>query len=155
MISPAKLKAAAYIGVVLFIFFAGFKANGYLWSARYEKLEASHAQAIADQRQELLSREQRLNEQTEQREIELLREIELQRESYALLQSTINETPLIRERIVRVPQEAEECHRSDADSVDWTVFGRLYDNAAAPVTPAEADAASGSDAGSETPTTTG
>lgn len=145
MISPANLKAAGIIAAVLFIFFAGFKANGYLWSARYDKLVAAHEQAIADQRQRLMNRQDRINEETEQRELGLLTELEIQRESYALLQSQINETPLVRERIIRVPVEAgTDCPVCDV--VDWDAFGRLYDSAAAPRPVSDPASASGGDA---------
>lgn len=132
--------------MVLVIFFAGFKANGYLWSARYEKLEASHAQAIAEQRERLLSRQERINDATAEREESLLRELEIQRESYALLQANIDATPLVRERIVRVPVAGETPQCPPAPSIDWSAFGRLYDDAAVARPAAEAEPAAGGDA---------
>lgn len=146
MISPANLKAAGIIALVLVIFFTGFKANGYLWSARYEKLEAAHVQAIADQRERLLSRQQRINDETEARETSLLRELEIQRESYALLENAIDTTPLVRDRVIRVPVEGQ-CPA--CDSIDWGAFGRLYDSAATPRPSSETPAADSGDAGTE------
>jgi len=147
MINPASIRAASYIAVVLVIFFAGFKANGYLWSARYDKLEAAHALRIEEQRQRLLTRQELINDETEERELTLLHELEIQKEVYETLKSTINETPLVTERIVRIPVDGE-C--APAVDIDWSAFGRLYDSAATPRPATEVDETDSGNAGSET-----
>lgn len=146
--SPANMKAAAIIAVILFIFFSGFKASGYLWSAKYDRLEAAHAQAIIDQKERLLSRQERINEETEKREIDLLRELEIQREQYEELAANINTTPIIRERTIQC-EEAPDSGGAVVAVVDWSVFGRLYDSGSTSRPAAEVDAASGRDATGE------
>jgi len=142
MINPATIRLAAYGAIILAIFFTGFKANGYLWSARYDKLEAAHVTAVAEQRERLLTRQQLINDETEAREIDLLRDLAIQREQYDLLEQSIATTPIVINRQRR-------CEAGDLDpvpSVDWTVFGRLYDSASSPRSPAESDASDRSDA---------
>lgn len=142
-----------YAAITAAIFLAGFKASGYFWSARYDKLEAAHATAIAEQRQRLLTRQELINESTEQRELTLLREIEIQREAHALLQSEINETPLVTERVVFVDGEPQVCPA--APDIDWATFGRLYDSGSSTRPAAEAVETDSGDAGSESPSDSG
>jgi len=143
----AYLRIGAYVAIVAMIFFAGVKTSTHFWSARYDKLKASHALAIEEQRRRMLSRQERINEETQAREEDLLRQLEIQREGYALLKTKIDETPLVKERIVRVT-EAGSCE--PVDVIDWRAFGGLYDSTATPRQATEADASNSGDAGSET-----
>lgn len=136
---PFSPRQMIYAAVIAAIFFAGFKASDFIWSARYDSLKAEHAERIEQARQAALTRQEIINEATQEREAILLKKLETQRHEYANLEYEIDTAPLVIER--RVPAE---CGRTP--DIDWNAVGRLFDSATDPRAAAEASLADGSDA---------
>lgn len=106
--------AAGVVGVAV-IFGAGYRVAHAVWSNKYDRLQITYAQEVAELQSEQQAWQRGIDAQTREREEQLLTKLQNQRRRYDLLKRQIDETPLV---------DGSGC------DVDWVAFGRLFDDAA-------------------------
>lgn len=125
---PIPPRVAAYVAVVALIFFLGYRAASFIWSARYEAQRRDYAELVEDQRARHAAESLRIAKAAADREAELLKSLDARRTEYELLSEQIDLAPVILpERVVVEQGPARRC----GPRVDWSAFGRLYDHPAA------------------------